>query len=177
MSDSRDGSCVPVPWLLIQVDPERLIQPGHAVGRDLQSLPLLPTDPAQVNEPGQQGTAEDAGKMRASLGGVRVVPHGPPARREIHPEFLQEGRAVGSCRVADPGGARPGGPVNWLQETLLEHGVHYRHAEPARYVVVADPGLPPGPHLLALPERPDWGSGANRSTASMRAATSGPASR
>ena len=81
--------------------PEPQIEPGEAVKRNLQALLLLAPQPAEINKPGEQGTAQGARKVQAFLRGVRVVPHRSPAGRDDHPERLQEGPALDSYRVPD----------------------------------------------------------------------------
>lgn len=151
MTGLRRDACR-VPGLLIQVKPEPQIEPGEAVRRNLQALLLLAPQPAEINEPGEQGTAQGARKVQAFLRGVRVVSHRSPARRDDYPECLQEGPAFDSYRVPDLSSVSL---VDRLEVAPLDHGTHHLYAEPAGDMVVADSSLPVGPGPLALLERPD----------------------
>jgi hypothetical protein len=143
------------PGVLIQVKPELLIEPGQAVRRNLQALLLLAQQPAQINEPREQGTAQGARKVQASLRGVRVVPHRSPAGRDGHPERLQERPALDSYRVPDLASVKLSSLVDGLEVAPLDNDTHHLYAEPAGDMVVADTSLPMGPGSLALLKRPD----------------------
>jgi hypothetical protein len=126
------------------------VQSLAALRGDVEPPVVLALQPAKIDEPHEQGPAQEARDVGAVLDGIHVVPDGLAASRDRHAERLEKSAPGGRDRVPDLTRVRTRDLLDGCDVALLDQGVHQLDTEHTRDVVVTDSGLPPGPGLLAL---------------------------